>query len=1130
MSDCPVKEFSSFHNHSHASVMDGLSLPVEMILTAKEKGLKSIAITDHGIAHGHADFYLEGKKHGVRTVFGVEAYVIDSLKAWNDAKMAKETTDDEDATNTGAFKAAGKKGHLVLLACNREGLANLYTLIYLAHRDGFYGKPRMDKDMLRAHSKGLIASSACMGGVVSNTIWQYSRGEVSWNDVVSQATEFDRIFGRGRFYLELQLNESASQKTINKALIQIHEETGIPLSVTTDSHYIKSDDWMHQEILYMLRSKKTIATRGPDWNFEVKQLYIKSPLEMWESYEKFGRDHIPENIMRGAFDNTLLMDSLVDTFEPDTHVRLPAVKDVSDPMKELGIRCIAALKKMGKGDNDDYKRQLLHELKVIKEKGFSNYFLLVQTMINEAKKEMLVGPGRGSACGSLVCYMLGITDLDPIKHGLMFERFLDENRTELPDLDVDYQDPTRAKEMMAEIYGKDNVAALTSYGTFQIKGLMKDLSRVYDLDHTEINKINKKIEVELRALYVPDADGNVKDKNLVVINIEDVERVSKSFNEFCTKYPLPAKHFKALYGRNRHVGRHAAGIIIGDNLMAETAIFKTRDKGTGELTTQASFTEGLVNKNLGKMGFVKFDILGLATLQVIKHAEDLIAIKTNRTSAEVHESISGDNIDLDDMKVLKNVFWTGAFAGIFQFTNRGIRKVAKSIKPDSFKDVSAITALYRPGPIAAGLHKMYAGNKKKAIAGTLEFEHPILKEILQTTYNCLIYQEQLMQVGSKLGLLDGKNTQRLRKLFLKRDKSKTKESIDAEEKDIREMFLEGCKKNGYEKGQEMWEQLAAWAGYGFNKAHSDAYSKVTMQTAYLATYYPLEFYSALLTKGQSGDIQDYISDIKKTGIKVLPVDINESKLAHTVSDKSIRLSLKTTAGVGKSVIDKIIKCQPYTDFFDFLKRSKATKTAIEPLIMVGAFDCFNKNMKQVESQYQLFLTDPKNASKKWDEFVKTAKEINVEDYEMHHKVALENQLLGFSVRGSPFEILGRKKKIDAIFGDAIADYGEFIAGTDELAMLPVVVKDVKERPQRNGQMMAWVKFAAETGEEWESPAFSTTWKHIGPRTMKGSVYITTFNRKLSDPESLVIGRPGFAQSAHSCAGAMINIDELEIES
>jgi DNA polymerase-3 subunit alpha len=1118
-----IKEFASIHNHSHFSVMDGISLPEEMVKTAKEKGLKSIAITDHGHCHAHADIYLHGKKHGMRTIFGVEAYVIDSLPEWRKAKEQHDEGEDEDATAGGSYKKFGRKGHLVLLACNREGLSNLYQLVYKSHAEGFYGKPRMDKEMLRQHANGLVASSACMGGVIANKLWAYSRGECTWEDVVREAREFDAIFGRGRFFLELQFNESPAQDSINTLLIKIHEQTGIPLSVTADTHYVNSDDWEAQEVLYMLRGNKTMLTRGPEWSFDIKQLYIKSAEEMWQSFQKFGKN-VPEKIAIQAFQNTLLIDSLVETFEPDTHQRLPTLKGIDNPFKAMGDLAIAELKRRGLHEDHKYVEQLLHELKVIKEKGLANYFLIVREMAAEAKKYMLVGPGRGSAAGSLVCYMLGITDLDPIHHGLMFERFLDPSRTELPDIDMDYEEPDLVKDIMRKKFGDQNVACLSSYGTFQIKGLLKDVGRVYDLDHTVINQVNKKIESELRVLYVN------QDKSTIVIKLEDIERVSPTFNEFVAKFPNVGKHLKRLYGRNRHVSRHAAGVVIGDNLPAETAVFTVKDKDTGRMITQTSFTEGIVNKNVSAMGFVKFDILGIANLRVIHHCLDLIAQNTGKSFEELRESIRPHNMDMNDMKVLKHVFWKGNFAGIFQFTEKGIRNVAKSVKPDSFEDIVAIAALYRPGPLGAGVDKIYGENKRKFQNGELTFEHPILEKILKRTYGCLIYQEQLMSIARELGKMEFKDVQRIRKVLLKKDKSKSEEFLKKENDELKGKFVAGCKENGLteERAEQWWTDMLFFGGYGFNVAHAASYSVVTMQTAYLATYYPLEFYSALLTRGQAGSMQDYVSDIKRAGIKILPVDINKSKKSHVIENEAIRLAFSTVLGVGPSAIDKIVAKQGYEDFFDFLDRSGVSKTAVEPLILAGAFDSLNENMKQVADWYELFLSDPKHKSKKWDEFVEKCKEINPQDVEAHEKVAFENALMGFSIRGSPFEILDRKEKIDKLFAGVTVSYEEFVQSEDEVAMLPVVVKDFKERAQRNKQMMAFVKFAAESGQEFEAPAFGNIWKHISGKMKKGAVYIATFNRKLEDPESLVIGKAGWAHSQHSASQYMINVDEITL--
>jgi DNA polymerase-3 subunit alpha len=1128
-----TKEFSSLHNHSHFSLMDGISLPEEIIKTAKEKNIKSIALTDHGHCHGHADFYIFGKKHGVRTILGMEAYVIHDLDEWRllkerlstDKKQLSEMDDEDESSKKGSSsRELYKKGHLVILARNREGLSNLYQLTYKAHKIGMYGKPRCDKKMLREHSAGLIATSACMGGVIGKKLFELIDNKCSWSDIITEAKEFEDIFGKGHFFLELQFNESVIQKELNKLLIKISNETGIPLTVATDSHYVNPADWEAQEILYMLRGNKTLATRG-DWAFDIRQLYVKSGDEMWQSFLQFNGD-LDVVTVEKAFQNTLLIDSLVEDFEPDTHQRLPTLP-VENPFKQLGLLAIDELKRRGLDENKEYLNRLMHELKIIKEKGTSNYFLITRQIVNKAKEKMLVGAGRGSAAGSLTCYMLGITDLDPIKHGLLFERFLDPTRVENPDIDVDFEDADEAKEMLRQMFGEDNVACLSTYGTFQIKGLLKDLARVYDLDHNEVNRVNKKIESELRVLY------HNQDKSTIVIKLEDIERVSPAFNNFVEEYPEVGTHLKKLYGRNRHVGRHACGVIIGDNLAAETAIFCSKG------VVQASFTEGIVNKNISTMGFVKFDILSIATLKVIDHALHLIADRTGKQYSELRESIRPHNLDLDDMNVIKKIFWEGNFAGIFQFTEKGIRRLAMKIKPEGFKDVSAICSLYRPGPLGSGMDKLYFENKQNK--DNIKYDHPVLEQIMGHTYGCLVYQEQLMQVCQLLGKMEFKDVQRVRKVLLKKDKSKGEEFLKKEGEELKGKFILGCKENGLteQKAEEWWKNLLYFGGYGFNKAHSDAYTVMTMQTAFLATYYPLEFYSAVLTCAQSGEMQEYVGDIKRRGIHILPVDVNSSKKSHVIESDCIRLSLNSVLGIGPAAIEKIVENQPYNDFIDFLDRSGVGKTAIQPLILIGAFDSIvdvnlepEPNIKAVEVRYEIYCSNQKYKSKKMrGEWLKTYSETGgglIEDYKLHEKVFFEINLLGFSLRGSPFEILDRDKKIKMMFDDISTTYKEFVEGEELVAMLPVVAKDIRERAQRNGQMMAFLKFGVESGEEFDCPCFATIWKHIGNRVKKGSVYVATFNRKEEDPFALMFGKPGFAHSARSANDYLIDVDEISL--
>lgn len=1129
MSSNAPKEFSSLHNHSHFSFLDGISRPEDMVIAAKERGLKSIALTDHGNMHGIADFYLHGKKHDVKTIFGIEAYAIDSLKNWardkeqleTDRELAKRIKKlesiDEDATNLNLKdrqKSLYKKGHLVLLAQNQKGLENLYKLTHLSYKYGMYMKPRMDKQMLSNHSEGLVSTSACMGGVVANRCWAFKNGYGTWADVIKEAEEFREIFG-SRFFLELQFNESDSQRFINDCIIKVHKETGIPLSAAADAHYINKDDWSAQEILYMLRSNVSMETRPDDWDFNIKQLYIKSPSEMWDAVLRFGGD-IDLRLARDAFENTLLVDSMISDFEPDTHERLPTL-GIENPFKALGNVAIARMKELNLDQDEEYRDRFMHEMRLIKEKGFGSYFLIMKDIIDKAKKEMLVGPGRGSAAGSLVCYLCGITNLDPIKHGLLFERFINPSRVELPDVDTDFQDTDRAREMLREMFGEDNVACISTYGTFQIKGLLKDVGRVYDIDHKEINQANKKIQAELRVLH-----GKGQDKSTIDIKYEDVKRVSKTFRALVDKYPVIADAIPKLYGHNRHIGRHACGLIIGDNLPAEMPVF--RNKGV----LQTSFTDGIVSKQCQAMGFVKFDILSLSTLSVIDEALKMISQRHDMTYSEAYHMIDPTYMDANDMIVISKVFIEGNFTGIFQFTNKGIRKVSMNIKPDCFNDVSAVGALYRPGPLGSGMHKLYAENKHNP-AG-IEYVHPIMEDIMSETYGCLVYQEQMLNIGHRLGKLPMTHVNRLRKLFLKKDKSKKDDFLQKEKKELNSIFVAGCIENGLtkDKAQGLWDMFEHFGGYGFNASHAKCYGMVTMQTAFLRTYYPLEFFTALLIHGKSDDLQTYVDDIKTQGFKVLPVDINKSSTKHAIENGKIRLAFSSVLGVGAAAVKKIVDNQPYDDLKDYLFKTGGGKTATVPLIKVGAF-MKTDDVALSELRYNdIWLEKPKLRLKKnRAEFNALYSSAECEPHHLGMLVQYENELLGFNLRGSPFKLFDRDTKIEAMHSEGmVMDFEEFVKSDKTQCVIPVIMKEIKERAQRNGPMMSFLKFGDRTGKEFDSVCFATIWKYLVKRAVKGNIYLVTFNRKLDEPQNLVTGKPGWNQSAYSAQEAMINLDEL----
>lgn len=1113
---CPIQGYSSLHGHSHFSLMDAICTPEEIVLAAKAKGLKSIALTDHGVMHGVAQMYMAGKKHGVKTVYGMEAYCVGSLAVWQQASellqaskknKKKKSTESQDVDqileeeeeegvlteeelNKIQSRALKKKGHLVLLARNRQGLSDLFNLSYLAHRDGFYFKPRADKDMLAVHAGNIVASTACMGGVVSNKCWEFSRNEIEWKDVVKEAEEYQEVLGKGNFFLELQFNKEPGQAFINECMVNIHKETGIPLTVTTDFHYIKPSDWEVQDVLYMMRAKpvKTFTTRGDKWHGPVPGLYVKNHEEMWQSYLSYGQN-ISEDIAKQAFENTLLIDSMIDHYEPDTRVRLPTLP-IAEPFKELVVRAFDELKRRELHKKEEYVQRLYHELKIIKDKGFANYFLITQEIIQKAKERMLVGPARGSAAGSLLCYVLNITDLDPLEHGLLFERFLNPDRKDLPDIDTDYQNPDDVKEMLREQFGKDNVACISTFHTFNVKGLLKDLGRIHDMDHKVLDGITARIDTEMASLKGP--EGLPPE-----IPIEMATGASPTLKQFLNDHPNINRYFVELYGKNRHLGRHAAGVVIGDDLPHETAVV------TSKGVVQSSFTQGQGNSDLAAMGLVKHDILKLDTLEVIDHAVKLISNTTGKSYKEIYESLRPCNLNLNDQKVLKHVFHDGNFCGIFQYSKKGIQRLAMQLKPTCFDDIVALGAIYRPPALHAGMDEMYV--KGKQDPSSIKYDHPILKEILEPTMGCMIYQEQVMATAHKLGKMTLPEAEKLRKLISK------KQSL----KEMEDKFIAGCIENGFpeEKARKLYEDMKGWSGYGFNKSHAAAYAVNTYQTAWLATYYPLEFYAAVLTCAKAGEKQEYVDEIRRLGYKVLPVSINHSKADTVIEGDGIRLSLSLVKGVGDAVIPKIVENQPYENPIDFLFRSKATKTAVMPLVNIGSFSDIDPNLKRVQKRLELYFENAqKYKSKKgWEKYVELYHDPSfdiLEDYAIHEKMAMEHELLGFSTSGSPFKVLGRDVKLEAMKSLFTHEYDEIAENTtDKDLTFPIVLKAFREKQQRKGGMMAYLTFGTLSGREFEAPCFAGLWQHLSSTAKIGGVYLVSFCRDLKDnPLNLKVGR------------------------
>lgn len=1135
---------TNIHTHSSFSFADGVCTPEEIVEAAKAKGLRSIAITDHGHTHSHGRFYLAAKKAGIKGILGTEAYVINSLEEWRSMKerMALEKKKDAEEVDFDIDRAAKdkanrktlyRKGHLVLVAQNRTGLSNIYRLTLKAHKFGFFQKPRMDHQMLSEHSEGVVASSACMGGVISQKLWGLSRDEVTWDEVVEEARTVAEIFP-GRFFLEVQSNEAEGQRFINEHLVRLHRETGIPLIATMDAHYVDPDDWQTQQILHMLlthRGKEgglTLGNLPPTYRFDVRSLFVKSGDELWDSFRR-NNPEVPEDLLQQAFDNTLLADSLVEDFEPDTRMRLPSLP-YEDTFEELTKSSVAGLEARGLQTNDVYMERLAYELDVIREKGIANYFLVVRNICDAARKEMLIGPGRGSAAGSLICYLTGITNIDPIEHRLMFERFINLDRVETPDIDLDFQDVDRVKDILRREFGEDNVACISTYGTNQIKGLMKDLCRVHDIDHSECNAVNARIEKEMKALY---KEGEGVTRSAIVIKLDDIKRLSPTFNAFMEKYPQLLRPIESLYGREHHVGRHASGVIIGDDLPGETSLF------TSKGIVQASFTDGIVNKVMSTMGFVKFDILSLATLSVLDRCCQLVADRTGRTKEDVLRDIDPKTMDLSDMQIMRTVFWEGNMTGIFQVTSTGMEKLFQRVKPTCFDDVAAIAALYRPGPLGSGMPAMFA--RRKNGEEEVTYDHPILEEIMRDTYGCLVYQEQMLEIGRRLGQMSWKDTNRLRKLFLKKDKSKQDDFIEKEERELKAKLIEGCQANGLsvEKGEELWEMCGRFGGYGFNASHAKAYGMVTMQTAYLRTYHPMEFFAALLSVGQASELQSYVNDIRRQGFKVLPVDVNLSGRAHIIEGDGIRLSLLSVKKLGPAAVDKLLEERetngPFENLLDFVVRKGATSAVCMSLIQVGAFQELEP---QVSLSTQLLRhglwygkeNKKLQSAKCREELLERWSALWGKKDDPVDMMLAERELLGFNLRMSPFSLNGRAEKVRRLFEEGLCRPLREFMEDEEAAVLvtPLMLRSVAEKPQRKGGMMAFLTFTDPDGQEVEAPAFAGVWKFLSGKYRVGEVYVCTLNRKEEDPTRFIFGRPGWAQNENSATSALLRLDDMTI--
>jgi DNA polymerase-3 subunit alpha len=967
--------FVGLHAHSVAgSPFDALGYPPDHMDFAYENGMDALALTDHGNMNGLAWQVLHAKKmhkegKEFKPIFGCEAYFIPSVKKWKkeyeDIKAASKKKSDYEAGNSGTTvedEGASKKKikstlnrrrHLILLAMNQTGLQNIFKMISQSYSgDNFYRYPRVDYNMLRKHNEGVIAASACLGGVYAGNYWENrDTGPDAILHAMRETTQkMQTIFG-DRWYGELQWNNIPEQHDLNRYIIQMHQEFGIDLISTADSHYYNKTVWKDRELYKRLgwlgRGKPDyLSDELPTSVEEVGyELYPKNGTQMWESYKKYSADcgvEYDDKIVRDSITRTHhIAHERIETFLPDNTVRLPdfVVPEGSTAGQTLAALCVEGLRELKLENSQEYVDRLHREVAVIEDRGFSKYFLTMKAISDVAIQRQLVGAGRGSAAGSLVAYVLKITQVDPIKYGLQFERFLTKGGSGYPDIDYDVSDPMTLKEELIGLWGDDSVVPITNWNTLQLRSLVKDISKFYGIEFTEVNNVTSKMVYEATPL--------AKKKHGITAGVyaptfEELMEFSESLQSFLKKYPHIKTHIEKLYGQTRSASRHAGGVVVGENLDQWMPLINSGG------VRQTPWSEGQNVRHLEPMGFIKFDILGLASLRMLEGAIDRILRRhhgfVNPTFSDIKEyydkNLHPETIDLDDREVWENIFHKGKWAGIFQFTENGAQTFCKNARPDNIIDLAAITSIYRPGPLGANVDKKYIGAKENP--EDINYINSVVKEVTEETYGFLIFQEQIAMLAHKLGknlTLDEGN--KLRKLLTKKGTASS-----ATEKDkIFDKFFKGCVERGMKdyEARELWETFEYFSGYGFNKSHAVSYCVLSYQCAYLLNYYPAEWLAAFLDKEPETRKERAIATAKSMGYIVEPLNVNTSGTVWEISEDGNTLiqPLTSIKGLGDKAIEQIINNRPFHSIEEFLFHpniiySKLNKKSIHALTLSQA--------------------------------------------------------------------------------------------------------------------------------------------------------------------------------------------------
>jgi DNA polymerase-3 subunit alpha len=955
-------KFTHLHLHTEYSLLDGACRIKELIKRAKELNMNSLAITDHGSMYGVIEFYKQAKKEGIKPILGFEAYI-----------SPRKMTDKDPQKDKNQY-------HLVLLAENEEGWQNIIKLCSIGFVEGYYYKPRIDHETLRKYKNGIIALSACLAGEVQSYLL-----EDNYDEALKTALLYKDIFGENNFFLEMQDHGMEEQKAVNNSLIKISKATGLKLVATNDVHYINKEDAYFHDVLLCIQIQKTIADEDR-MKFPSDEFYLKSYEEMAELFPA------------EAMENTAEIADRCNVVLDFNTVHLPEYKIPEGYEKSEYFRriCQEGLRLRYKDITEEIQQRLNYEIGIIEQMGYVDYFLIVWDFIKYARdNNIMVGPGRGSAAGSLVAYSMEITNIDPLKYNLIFERFLNPERISMPDIDVDfcYERREEVIDYVKEKYGKERVAQIITFGTMAARGAIRDVGRALDMSYGEVDFVAKKIPMTLGMTITSALEVNKELKDLY----DSDTKVNKLINLALKVEGLP-----------RHSSTHAAGVLISKE---EVTRYVPLSRNKDVITTQFNMIE------LEELGLLKMDFLGLRTLTVIRDAIELIEQNHN-------VKIDFGNCKYDDKEVYR-MFANADTLGIFQFESSGMRSFLSELKPTEFENLSAANALYRPGPM--GQIPIYIKNKLNP--EKVSYLHPKLEPILNVTYGCMVYQEQVMQIVRDIGGFTMGRSDLLRRAMGKKKMEvmlkERQNFIYGKKAENGESEISGAVNNGVDEktANEIYDLMVEFAKYAFPKAHSVAYAALAYETAWLKHYYPVEFMAALISSimGSSGTVSLYIRECKRLGIEILPPDVNESMGKFTVQNGKIRFGLAAVKNVGTNVISDIVnvrekkgKFNSFTDFCTKVDPAVLNKRQIESLIKCGAFDFLNVRRSQLMAIYEktidsILAQKKRNIEGQFSLFDSLSSEVTASDEEMpdvpeyNEKaiLSMEKEMVGVYLSGHP---------------------------------------------------------------------------------------------------------------------------------